>query len=644
MKYFYTFAFLFLLSHAIFCQQSTIDSLTQKINNYDLKDTIKAEMYQDLIWEYFWIDPNVSVKLSNELIEISEEINYIIGKANGNSNKGLAFFYLTDYDSSLYYHQVALRIRKEVKDQIGIAVSYNNIGITYTAQNKFEEALEVWLKSIKIKEQLLEKDASEERQNSLASAYGNIGSLFSDMERYEKSKYYTEKSLEIFKKTNNERGIAMGYGNLANAYKNIGDNTGAFVYYEMAIKLSKELGSKFDLALHLFNYGETLSEAAKYKLSEKKINEALTIQREIDDFEGIALSYLILSGIKKEQNNKSQSLQHGKEALQIALEYKLVRYYDPIYENLVDIYKSFGMIDEAFQTFEQKIILKDSLANIANESQLVELEAIYQNEQNLKEIESNEKELTIANFKQQKQQYFLRGTIVLACLIIGFTIVVYNRLKITRKQKLLIEQKNKENELLLGEIHHRVKNNLQVISSLLSLQERNITDETAKAAILDGKERVQSMGLIHKMLYQQNNFSGINMSEYIEKLISGLLDSFGKNSDEFELNYDINDISLDVDTAIPLGLIINELVVNALKHAYTITSKPTMNVSLQEVDSQLVLKIQDNGVGEVADVQASQSFGMKLVKSLSRQLSGTINMEQQNGLSFKIAVTDYKLI
>jgi len=156
-------------------------------------------------------------------------------------------------------------------------------------------------------------------------------------------------------------------------------------------------------------------------------------------------------------------------------------------------------------------------------------------------------------------------------LIVAFSAIIAFRLRVSNAQKQIIQNKNKENELLLGEIHHRVKNNLQVISSLLSLQERNITDETAKAAIMDGKERVQSMGLIHKMLYQQNNFSEINMSEYIEKLISGLLESFGKRSEDFELNYDIKDVNLDVDTAIPLGLIINELVVNALKHAYTVT-------------------------------------------------------------------------
>jgi len=631
------------LSQAILANDIT-DSLIQKLNNYVLQDTIKAELYQDLIWEFLWIDPNESIKYSDDLISLSKEINHKVGVSDGNSNKGTAYYYLAQYDSSLYYHNIALRISKEINDQVGIATHYNNMGMTYTAQNKYEDALNVWLKSIEIKEKLLAEDNTERNQRRLASAYGNIGSLFSNMERHEKSLEYIKKALEIFEKTNDTRGLSLSYGNMANGLKNLGDFNQSFGYYELAIKYARELESNFDISTQLFSYGETLAQTKKYSLAEEKINEALPLQKEIDDNAGIALSYVVLSGIKKAQNNKYLALKYGRESLQIAHAYKLVGHYDPIYENIVDLYKTYGMIDEAFTAFERKTYLKDSLIKIANESQLIELEAKYQNEAKQRTLDKQDKEILLTTAESNKQRVIIWGVSIGLIMIIAFSVIIWNRLRVSNTQKQIIQKKNKENELLLGEIHHRVKNNLQVISSLLSLQERNITDKTAKAAILDGKERVQSMGLIHKMLYQQNNFSGINMSEYIEKLIAGLLDSFGKNSDDFELNYDIKKINLDVDTAIPLGLIINELVVNALKHAYAVTKDPRININLQEINSQLVLQVEDNGKGEVADIQSSQSFGMKLVNSLSRQLSGTIELVQQDGLRFKIAINDYKLI
>jgi len=209
---------------------------------------------------------------------------------------------------------------------------------------------------------------------------------------------------------------------------------------------------------------------------------------------------------------------------------------------------------------------------------------------------------------------------------------------------MLIEEKNTENELLLGEIHHRVKNNLQVISSLLSLQERNITDKTAKAAILEGKERVQSMGLIHKLLYQENNFAGIDMNDYVQKLVDGLLDSFGVSKEEMELDIDFSKIELDVDTAVPIGLMINELVINSLKYAFEGTEKPKLTVKIEEKNQQLILQVEDNGNGDVESILKAKSFGMKLIRSLSRQINGVLEIEKHIGLCFKISINDYKKV
>ncbi len=642
MKY---LSFLLILLLSQFVEARTIiDSLTTELENYTRNDTNKAELLQNLAWEYMRVDPDKSIECSNKLIKLSKKINYPMGEANGNSNKATTLQYLAEYDSAIYYHEKALEIRKKIKDDYGVAVSYNNLGIVSTHQNKFETALKLWLKSVAIKEQLLLKEDSEKLKISIGYAYGNISSLFSNMENDKKALEYIQKSFVILKKTNDKWGQMMGYGNMANELKKAGDFNKAFLHYDTAIVYARELESTFDISLHLFNYGEALAEFGKHNEAESKINEALILQNEIEDYEGIALSYMVLSGIKKTQNNKTLAIEYGKKALDLGLQYKLVIYYEEFHQNLIDIYKEVNLYEKAFNLSESNAALQDSLRELAKEEDLAELEAKYKGEKKEKELIERERELSISMLENKNQQYFLVSAIIVTILIIIFALVIYSRLKITRLQKEIIEQKNKENELLLGEIHHRVKNNLQVISSLLSLQERSIDDVSAKAAILEGKERVKSMGLIHKMLYQNDNYAGVEMDDYAQQLISSLLDSFGMNDSKIKLDINFSKLKLDVDTAIPVGLIINELVINSLKYAYDKTSSPQLKVNLSETSTELLLEVADNGSGNANALINSKSFGMKLIKSLSRQLGGSMSITEDEGINIKINITDYKLV
>ena len=219
-----------------------------------------------------------------------------------------------------------------------------------------------------------------------------------------------------------------------------------------------------------------------------------------------------------------------------------------------------------------------------------------------------------------------------------------DELEVTVKRRTAqLQKQNMQNELLLGEIHHRVKNNLQMVSSLLSLQEKNLDDNMAKRAIKEGKERIKSMELIHKMLYQNDNFTGIEMKVYIKSLVTELLESFGKQ-DAVNLDIAFQSIRLDVDTAIPIGLLINELTINALKYAYQNIENPALTIDLRENEDRLILTVQDNGTGKVDDVVNSKSFGMKLVNSLTRQLNGSLNIDVRNGLCFVMVFNDYKVV
>lgn len=221
---------------------------------------------------------------------------------------------------------------------------------------------------------------------------------------------------------------------------------------------------------------------------------------------------------------------------------------------------------------------------------------------------------------------------------------VKSRTEELNHEKQVVEKKNRENELLLSMIHHRVKNNLQVISSLLSLQEKSLQNSDAKYAILEGRERVKSMELVHKMLYQENYFSGIEMSAYVYKLFCGLLESFGLKKTEVDLVAEFESITLDVDTAIPLGLIINELIVNTFKHAKPTEKKLELIVIIKENSEQLELYISDNGNGKISDLEVSSSFGLKIIRALIRQLDGSMRVQEKEGLCFYISLKKFKRI
>jgi two-component sensor histidine kinase len=200
------------------------------------------------------------------------------------------------------------------------------------------------------------------------------------------------------------------------------------------------------------------------------------------------------------------------------------------------------------------------------------------------------------------------------------------------KTKDELSSKNSENVLLLKEIHHRVKNNLEVVSSLLALQSAKIADPTMQKVMLSSQNRVQSMGILHQKLYQSEHLAFIEMKNYFENLCINILDSYNE-TDRVKVTIDMKEFELDVDTAMPLGLIVNELLTNSLKYAFPEGKKGNIELSLRELgENNFRLKISDNGIGKVLDALAKGTgFGSQLVDLLTRQIEGKLVQEVSNG-------------
>ena len=209
-----------------------------------------------------------------------------------------------------------------------------------------------------------------------------------------------------------------------------------------------------------------------------------------------------------------------------------------------------------------------------------------------------------------------------------------------KQAEMQIKASLQEKEVLLKEIHHRVKNNMQIISSLLDLQADNVEDTTVRGLFKESQHRIRSMALIHERLYQSEDLAQIDFVEYVESLTNYLLRSYTSRASQIQLRCDIAPLRLSVEAAIPCGLIINELVSNAFKHAFPDGESGEIQVRLERLtDGQLALSVRDNGIGLPADlnVRQTQSLGLTLVTTLVKQLNSTIELNSENGTAFRIS-------
>ncbi|MEN6291299.1 MAG: sensor histidine kinase [Methanobacterium sp.] len=216
------------------------------------------------------------------------------------------------------------------------------------------------------------------------------------------------------------------------------------------------------------------------------------------------------------------------------------------------------------------------------------------------------------------------------------------RERIENKLKKSLEEK----EILLKEIHHRVKNNLQIISSLLNLQSRYINDEEMLDIYKESQNRVKSMAIIHEKLYQSEDLARIDFGDYVKSLVMDLFHSYGVDNIEPDIN--IRDVLLDINTAIPCGLIVNELVTNSIKHGFlasrtrvdsqSFDKRDNIAVNITKENEIYTMSVYDNGMGfpDNLDFRHTDSLGMQLVISLTSQLRGTVELERNNGTLFRI--------
>ena len=514
----------------------------------------------------------------------------------------------------------------------------------------------------------------------IAENYLNYGIRMKDQRRYQVGQDYAFLALGIYQRANNEEGRYRVYQALCDFCWEAGEYEQALEYIRKTIDYHRRNDEQGELAYAKLCELTTYYEMGDYPAAVRLADEILGKAAEVD-LNAIANSeyildvrneaYLALKDTAAYINGLEQQMGIFKRMPE-----GLFRDY-LIHDQQGEIYrmqhKPEGMVRSFAKAREKYVILKGNDQNFDHLGKLIEgYDALgqYRLASDLKDnllanqklyyqeqlaMVADEQRITFgtdekrATIRQQtgiidRQRTIQTLAFVIAGLLLLVLIGIYLGWKNNRQQMRLLAQRNQENELLLKEIHHRVKNNLEVVSSLLELQSAGLADSEAREAMQAGQSRVQSMGLLHQKLYQGENLAAIEMKDYFTQLAESLLESY-ETKDNIKVAVNMDPLELDVDTAVPLGLIVNELLTNTIKYAFGGTSAGSagaanagaVEVGLSKEDKGYLLRVKDNGVGKDFDAPAAGTgFGSRLINLLTRQLGGTLSEENDGGLKTEV--------
>ncbi|MBC8753406.1 tetratricopeptide repeat protein [Kordia sp. YSTF-M3] len=533
-------------------------------------------------------------------------------------------------DEASYYARQSLQIATEINDPVLQAQAWEEIGAIEQRLGNKNNALDGIFKALHIYDSLNLKDKQ-------AASYAQIAAYHFGEKEYDPAITYFQKAEKIYSEIGDDLYKALALINLGDTYRLNGQLEKSITTLENALRLNKSLKDEEIEGYTLGNLGMVY--AAQEKLNEAKENleDAITILTKLKDAYSTSIYISELGNVYRKEGNIQLAEEQFLVAYTMAKEARLKEQIRDFSASLTNLYENSNRYEEALKY--QKIYQKyqDSLVNKENIQKSEQLKAGYQ-------ITKRESEINILNITNANQKRWGIALISGFVLLLFFAYLLYRGNRKIKKsnqvlsdQKELISKREQEKALLLQELNHRVKNNLQMVSSLLNLQSRELTGHPAQEAIISGKYRVEALSLVHRKLYQEGVDTKIALKDYIQELVLGLFEGYNV---KFEPSFSIADISIGIDVAIPLALIINEMVINSLKYAYKDIEDPLLKiVIMQEAVEDLHIQVIDNGVGFTKiDNEKNNSFGIKLITSLIEQLEGTMERINTKGTHWEMKI------
>ena len=522
-------------------------------------------------------------------------------------------------DSVVHHSEKALDYYLKGNDQKLIADTYRRLSIDYINTRQLDKAQDVLFKSIELYENLND-------EGGLGSAFRSLGVLYMVMEDYEKSVAYTNKAIPLLLKAKNYNAVAIAQFNLITGYGELGDYEKAYQAADYCLEVVRtKAPQEIFVPVRAHSYrGEVYIKAKDYDNALKDYIAAWELCKSHIGEERCATYRTEIGQVYLLQENYDAALEHllvGVKAYEAKDQGSIIQPY-------LDLANTYAGLDN----FEQALFYKDK-ANANSKKILEDKIANLETEMAIKYETGKKDEAIAAQAALLAQKSKTQNLIIaIAGLLLVFLLSLLYFFNRNKKATKIIRAKNAENELLLKEIHHRVKNNLEMVKSLIALQSAQIEDGATKDAMIASQNRVQSMGIIHQKLYQGTNLGSIEMKDYFINLSEGILDTFNAE-DQVKIECAMDNLDLDVDTAVPIGLIVNELLTNALKYAFPEKTHGIINISLEKTDgNHLKLKVRDNGVGKIAGLAPQGTgFGSQLVQLLTQQLNGKMTERTDKG-------------
>jgi len=513
-----------------------------------------------------------------------------------------------DEENELYYGLEMVKGMLATHDSVDYKLFYMKLGETYTGLKMYEESIACYKKILAL--------TDESSKNCYDSYYAIAVNLIALNKPYEASQYLLQKKSTYPPKQAST--MHFFYKAMAKCYQALHQN---------------QLEEKNLLAMIKSEDFSTYGIVVK--------NQAI-----LTEFLQISQFYITIKNFSKAKyyvNRASIMPSIGKVSLASLSTLELCEF------KVDSAYNNYTSAIQHFQTYKK---INDSVFNSTKIQQIQNLQIKYESSQKDQDINILKSQAQVSKANLEKRR--LTGNLLLggSILLLLLLVLVYNRYRLKQRNLLLLEGKQteiskknqaleqllKENEWLLKEVHHRVKNNLHLIVSLLNSQSKFLKDEAALTAVMDSQHRVQAMSLIHQKLYKTNNTSSIYMPEYIGELLDYLKDSF-KTGHKISFLLDVAPIKLDVLQAVPLGLILNETITNCIKYAFPFSENDTIKIKLADLkDGKICLIIADNGCGlpDNFSPDNSDSFGLLLVHGLIEDLGGLLHITNYNGTSIKI--------
>lgn len=577
--------------------------------------SLRFRVYNDLGYYYHTRNLSRALEIIEEGLEEVRHAENKLWEGRLQVSQGAILLRMEELDMA----EMVLRSAKEKIPEEESWLLLTNLGYVYERRGELAEAFRFAEETLKLGEKYQDKKA-------IAMAYSDMSNLFWKQGKYDMGVEYAQKSLALFE----ERGINdLDYDFtlhvMGNNLIDLGRLDEALPYLDLAAEIGEQYGFYNNLSDTYIAMCQLHSKMGELQKAEQAGKAALKYAKLLENDFMIIRSLLAIGKLKNEEKQFGNAIAYLTEGIRLAGDnFGDDFHLSLIFFELSRAYEGTLEFDKAIEAYKKYHYLNGKVFDVATDNKLAEI-------QTRLELRAKENTISLQTEKLKQQKVLQLFIMTLAGFLVLFLFLLFRVFLKKQKYSLLLEKQNWEKEFLLKEVHHRVKNNLQTISSLLSLQAAHIADPDLQTIMTESQNRVQSIGMIHQNLYQGENLSAIEMKKYFLSLGSFIIDSFDA-VDRVSLDCPMEELELDVDRAIPIGLIVNELMTNCLKYAFPENRKGKISISLSELDSHLHLTVADDGIGYCQKEHINnQGFGIHLIKLLTQQLNGKMTLTTQRG-------------